>query len=1123
MNEELSEFDPVDEAAEEFVERYRRGERPPLSEYTNRYPAVADKIRALFPALVAMEEVGPVDVTPTARRQARQEAIPPQLGDYQIVREIARGGMGIVYEAIQQSLSRRVALKVLPLQGKTCANDLNRFQSEARAAARLHHTNIVPVFDVGEHNGIYYFAMQFIQGQTLDSVLEEVKRLRKKGKPTTGPVPRLATEVAGGLLSGRFRQRGSVTEEAPVEQTGRADLANEGEKTECRSPSGEPSAPPPQSGPPPASSAAPSSGSTSSIVSLPPGSYYQSVAHVGLQVAEALDYAHQQRILHRDIKPSNLMLDTKGTVWVMDFGLAKAEGSGDLTRAGDIVGTLRYMPPERFQGHADARSDIYSLGLTLYEMVTLRPAFGFSEKAHLVEGILRQEPSSLRKLEPRIPRDLETIILKASAKEPGRRYQSTAEMAEDLRRFLADRPIQARRTRVLERAWRWCRRNPAWASMWAVVAMLLVGTGWAMRDRAVREAAVDREVSRILHEADTLVQSAKWPEAVAAVERAQKLLTAAGRREMPVRLTELQSDLAFAQRLEDVYRQPKTEDFLWGHEPDTAYAEAFAGAGIDLANLSAAEAVERIQSRSIRRELVRALDLWSLMRYHSEITGGATKSRPDWKQLTQIAAAVDADPLRNQLRQARQRGDRKALEAVAAIADVGQLPPESLLQLTTALYQSGARDTAMAIARRALLVHPGDFWLNSFLGWWCLSAQPPQYDDAVRYYTASWGIRPRNHVSVNMIGEALAGKKALAEAVAAFSRAIELKPEYREARLGRGELYVASGLWDLAAADFEEMFKVHPPARPVPCLSRALLRLYVGDRASYRELCVYMPKHFNTENTRPGQLNDLVRACTLAAAPEADLGWAMRLAQKAVKEGPHPWNYTAFGLAHYRAGNYEAAIENLQQSLTVDRNWLRGGHNHPVLALAYHRLGRAKEARQALDQSARLLDEWSNEFLRRPIGDLLRTRGAAHVEGRPMLWWDWMSCWLLYREAKTVIDGAPPAEDPRLHVVRARALAALGDHDGAAAACDKALELAGPKNALVHNNLAWLLATCPDVKSRDPVQAVALAKRAVELAPNSGNYWNTLGTALYRTGDPKGAIAALKRSDEAAQGQPTEL
>src|SRR5262249_49886657 len=171
---------------------------------------------------------------------------------------------------------------------------------------------------------------------------------------------------------------------------------------------------------------------------------------------------------------------------------------------------------------------------------------------------------------------------------------------------------------------------------------------------------------------------------------AEQLLTAAGRRVVPARLAELQNDLAFAQRLERVYNQPKTEDFLWGHEQVAGYAEVFADADIDLANLSADEAVERIQARSIRRELVRALDLWSLMRHrsdHQTQAGGPTRSKPDWKQLTEIAAALDPDPLRKQVRRARMHGDRKALEALATSADTGQLPPESLLQLTTALYE----------------------------------------------------------------------------------------------------------------------------------------------------------------------------------------------------------------------------------------------------------------------------------------------------------------------------------------------------------------------------------------------------------------------------------------------------
>jgi pentatricopeptide repeat protein len=217
------------------------------------------------------------------------------------------------------------------------------------------------------------------------------------------------------------------------------------------------------------------------------------VARVGLQVAEALAYAHKQGILHRDIKPSNLLLDGQGTVWVTDFGLAKAEGTEELTHTGDIVGTLRFMAPERFSGQSLPQSDVYGLGLTLYELLTLRSAFEEAHRARLIEQVLHQEPPRPRKLDPRIPRDLETIVLKALAKDPAQRYATAEELAEDLRRFLADRPIKARRAPWRERAWRWCRRNPAVASLLAAVALALVlgtavATFFAIRanDNAIR-------------------------------------------------------------------------------------------------------------------------------------------------------------------------------------------------------------------------------------------------------------------------------------------------------------------------------------------------------------------------------------------------------------------------------------------------------------------------------------------------------------------------------------------------------------------------------------------------------------------------------------------------------------
>src|SRR5205814_1710081 len=198
--------------------------------------------------------------------------------------------------------------------------------------------------------------------------------------------------------------------------------------------------------------------SEASTLSESGNQYWQSVARVGMQVADALAHAAGQGVLHRDIKPSNLLLDETGNVWVTDFGLAKAASDGDgLTHTGDIVGTLRYMAPERFSGKGDLRSDVYSLGLTLYELLTLRPAFDAADRSKLVKQVLHDEPVRPRKLNPGVPRDLETVVLKAIARDPAHRYQTPAEMAEDLKRFVEDRPVRARRASLPERFWRWCR------------------------------------------------------------------------------------------------------------------------------------------------------------------------------------------------------------------------------------------------------------------------------------------------------------------------------------------------------------------------------------------------------------------------------------------------------------------------------------------------------------------------------------------------------------------------------------------------------------------------------------------------------------------------------------------
>jgi serine/threonine-protein kinase len=479
-----SEPDRLDDLAEEFMDRFRRGERPSVTEYTKKHPDLADEIRELFPALVMMEDLGSV-----AGRPALPQAgpLPEQLGDFRILRKIGRGGMGVVYEAVQESLGRHVALKVLPFYALMEPTLLERFRREARAAAQLHHTNIVPVFGIDEHDGIPYYAMQFIQGQSLDEVIDEVKRLRHDKTPSSGePVRSLGSSVAQALVLGHF-DSGLVhnNEDGPP-------LKSEDRQAPSKLVA-------PQSCVPGSRSLSWVSTGRSDLTTQSETQYFRSVARVGIQVAEALEYAHRHGIVHRDIKPSNLLLDLSGTVWITDFGLAKAEGSNELTNTGDLVGTVRYMSPQRLNGNSEPRSDIYSLGITLYEMVTLQPAYADSNRAQLIQRIMQEEPPRPRKIDPHIPRDLETIILKAIAKEPAARYPNAQALAEDLRRFVADRPIQARRIFWPEQAWRWCRRNPVVAGLTTAVSLLLflIAAGSLVAVVYLRATLTESEANRI--------------------------------------------------------------------------------------------------------------------------------------------------------------------------------------------------------------------------------------------------------------------------------------------------------------------------------------------------------------------------------------------------------------------------------------------------------------------------------------------------------------------------------------------------------------------------------------------------------------------------------------------------
>ncbi|HVJ79823.1 MAG TPA: serine/threonine-protein kinase, partial [Planctomycetia bacterium] len=374
-------------ALREYETALRAGARPDRREWLARHADVADVLTECVDGLEMLRGMEPADPTPSPDYpsfDSTGEFVDPllatPLGDFRLIREIGRGGMGVVYEAVQLSLGRRVALKVLPFAAALDGRHLQRFKNEAQAAAHLHHTNIVPVYAVGCERGVHFYAMQLIEGSSLAAILKDLRRAE--------PVARSAVLPSAG--GDRIPSVSSQAAPSSRRQTGESAVNRASFST---------------------LSAAMSTDRSGRRID-----YYRSVATLGLQAAEALEYAHQMGVVHRDVKPGNLLLDTRGHLWIADFGLAQFSAATDLTAPGVAVGTLPYMSPEQQAGKGvvlDHRTDVYSLGATLYEMFSLRPAFEGTARHRLVNQIQFEDPAPLRSIDKWIPVELETIIMKA--------------------------------------------------------------------------------------------------------------------------------------------------------------------------------------------------------------------------------------------------------------------------------------------------------------------------------------------------------------------------------------------------------------------------------------------------------------------------------------------------------------------------------------------------------------------------------------------------------------------------------------------------------------------------------------------------------------------------------------
>ena len=488
------------------------------------------------------------------------------LGDFELIAELGHGGMGAVFRARQISLDREVALKVLPGYARRGRMAIHRFLTEARAAARLHHTNIVPVYAQGETGGVFYYAMELVPRGSLAAAIRTRSRIISPSDLTLAP----STDTPG---------------------TNRPVSLHESSGTI-------------------APEVAPLPRPAGVVTGLRRGpNDYRHIARLAAEVAEGLQHAHDVGVVHRDIKPHNLLIGADDRLHITDFGLARLSDGEGLTITGEVMGTPSYLSPEQIDsryGPIDHRTDIYSLGATLYELLTLQTPFAGETREQVLNQIKTQDPKAPRRLDSRIPKDLQTICLKALEKEPDRRYSTAGAMAEDLRRFADGRPILSRPVGPLVRAAKWSRRHKAaTTAIGALFLVVVLGAGLLASLASARARRADRLLDKT-YERQVYVDLRRDAQSVEAIKQATSLGGAPGRIALLEGLMAMPSG-----RWDDVIDALSRARELDPSSPDAAYALAVAydrSHQEDLADVTLREA-DALHNRSAAAWFFRGLAL----------------------------------------------------------------------------------------------------------------------------------------------------------------------------------------------------------------------------------------------------------------------------------------------------------------------------------------------------------------------------------------------------------------------------------------------------------------------------------------------------------------------------------